>query len=102
MKLLLKLLDPLVKNRKPVLFVCQAPFQQRPPAFLTRLLSAETLNQEQAVKPQKKERPKWGTNKSHRDIKLKLIQEMADPRIEAELAPLRESVKEQVGFYLNC
>lgn len=39
----------------------------------------------------------WGSNKKHRDVKLRLqlLENMTDPKIEAELAPLRESVKEQ-------
>lgn len=47
---------------------------------------------------------KWGVNKKHRDIKLNLyFQEMADPKVEEVLAPLRASVKEQVYFvYLQC
>lgn len=43
----------------------------------------------------------WGSNKKHRDIKLKLqlLQNMTmDPKIETILAPLREAVKEQVWF----
>lgn len=96
MKLLLKLLNPLVKNRISVFSVCQLPITTRAPAFPTRFLSSEV--QKSQEKPLKKERPKWGTNKAHRDIKLKLVQMMADPKIEVELAPLRESVKEQVIF----
>lgn len=38
---------------------------------------------------------KWGSKKAHRNIRLKLLKEMTDPRIEEQLAPLRESVKEQ-------
>ncbi|XP_041778292.1 glycine--tRNA ligase [Anopheles merus] len=39
----------------------------------------------------------WGSNKKHRDVKLRLqlLENMTDPKIEAELAPLREAVKEQ-------
>lgn len=40
----------------------------------------------------------WGSNKKHRDLKLKfhLLENMTvDPKIEAVLAPLREAVKEQ-------
>lgn len=42
----------------------------------------------------------WGSNKKHRDFKLKaqILESMAaDPKIEEQLAPLREAVKEQVG-----
>lgn len=104
MKLLLKLLIPLVKNRISVLSVCQSPINQRVTSFQTKFLSTDTETRTSQAElrpegnPQKKEKPKWGTNKAHRDIKLKLVQMMADPKIEAELAPLRESVKEQVIF----
>ncbi|XP_050088159.1 glycine--tRNA ligase [Anopheles aquasalis] len=39
----------------------------------------------------------WGSNKQHRDVKLRvqLLDAMADPKIEEQLAPLREAVKEQ-------
>ncbi|XP_038111183.1 glycine--tRNA ligase [Culex quinquefasciatus] len=40
----------------------------------------------------------WGSNKKHRDFKLKaqILESMAaDPKIEEQLAPLREAVKEQ-------
>lgn len=42
----------------------------------------------------------WGSNKKHRDFQLKaqILESMAaDPKIEEQLAPLREAVKEQVG-----
>lgn len=41
----------------------------------------------------------WGSKKAHRKIKLKLIalQNMADPKIEEILEPLRQQVKEQVS-----
>lgn len=43
----------------------------------------------------------WGSKKSHRNIKLQLLnlREMADPKIEEILAPLREHVKEQVSQF---
>ena len=43
----------------------------------------------------------WGSKKKHRNVKLQLqqLRDMADPKIEEILAPLRESVKEQV-FYV--
>lgn len=42
--------------------------------------------------------PKWGSKKQHRKVKLHFnIQDMADPKMEEILAPLRASVKEQVG-----
>ncbi|XP_014206733.1 glycine--tRNA ligase [Copidosoma floridanum] len=38
----------------------------------------------------------WGTKKQHRKVKLHFsLLDMADPKIEAELAPLRANVKEQ-------
>jgi tRNA U34 2-thiouridine synthase MnmA/TrmU len=41
----------------------------------------------------------WGSKKAHRNVKVQslLIQEMADPKIEEILAPLRAAVKEQVS-----
>lgn len=44
----------------------------------------------------------WGSKKSHRNIKINqlLLQEMADPKTEEILAPLRASVKEQVSIIL--
>lgn len=41
----------------------------------------------------------WGSKKAHRNVKLRLLeyQTMADPKIEEILAPLRQSVKEQVS-----
>lgn len=49
-----------------------------------------------------KSAPTWGSNKKHRNIKLQLLQarEMADPRTEEILLPLREKVKEQVGLLI--
>jgi hypothetical protein len=46
------------------------------------------------------DKPKWGSKKSHRKIKLQLnqLQAMADPKIEEILAPLRKIVKEQVSY----
>lgn len=42
----------------------------------------------------------WGSKKAHRKVKLRLIeyQKMADPKIEEILAPLRQTVKEQVSW----
>lgn len=40
----------------------------------------------------------WGSKKSHRKIKLQLLNSMADPKIEEILAPLRQEVKEQVTY----
>jgi hypothetical protein len=41
----------------------------------------------------------WGSKKPHRNIKIQsfLAKEMADPKIEEILAPLRAKVKEQVN-----
>lgn len=43
---------------------------------------------------------KWGTKKLNRKVTLKLADfiNMADPKIEEVLAPLREKVKEQASF----
>lgn len=38
----------------------------------------------------------WGSKKSHRNVKLVNLKGMADPKIEEQLAPLRQNVKEQV------
>lgn len=38
----------------------------------------------------------WGTKKKHRQVKLQYTLNMADPKIEEILTPLRASVKEQV------
>lgn len=47
----------------------------------------------------KKQNPEWGSKKAHRKVILKLIEnQMADPKIEEILAPLRNSVKEQVSW----
>lgn len=43
----------------------------------------------------------WGSKKSHRKIKLQLLNSMADPKIEEILAPLRQDVKEQVTNILQ-
>lgn len=45
----------------------------------------------------------WGTKKKHRNVPIKYLEEMADPKIEEILAPLRASVKEQVRnlFYIT-
>jgi hypothetical protein len=46
---------------------------------------------------------KWGTKKQHRNVKLQsYFDSMADPKMEEILAPLRASVKEQVGFVIFC
>lgn len=47
--------------------------------------------------------PNWGSKKSHRNIKLQLleVQKMSDPKIEVVLAPLRMQVKEQVSHGNN-
>jgi len=40
----------------------------------------------------------WGSKKKHRQVKLHFsASDMADPKIEEVLAPLRAQVKEQVG-----
>lgn len=39
----------------------------------------------------------WGSKKAHRKIKLNLFTNMADPKIEVILSPLRFLVKEQVN-----
>jgi hypothetical protein len=46
------------------------------------------------------EKSQWGSKKSHRKVKLQLYeyQSMADPKIEEVLAPLRQTVKEQVSW----
>lgn len=46
----------------------------------------------------------WGSKKAHRNVKIQqlLLQEMADPKTEEILAPLRAAVKEQVrDFSMN-
>ncbi|XP_031827407.1 glycine--tRNA ligase [Nomia melanderi] len=43
---------------------------------------------------------KWGTNKQHRKVKIQIVQDMSDPKIEEILSPLRASVKEQ-GDYVR-
>lgn len=44
----------------------------------------------------------WGKNKKHRNVQLNLyFDSMADPKIEATLAPLRANVKEQVILRLE-
>lgn len=40
---------------------------------------------------------RWGTKKANRKLKIHLALDMADPKIEEVLAPLRTSVKEQVS-----
>ena len=41
----------------------------------------------------------WGSKKKHRQVKLHFnLDIMADPKIEAILAPLRAAVKEQVSY----
>lgn len=42
----------------------------------------------------------WGSKKKHRNIKLNLqhAREMADPKTEEILLPLRQNVKEQVSY----
>lgn len=40
---------------------------------------------------------KWGTTKKNRKVKIQIRQDMSDPKIEDILAPLRNSVKEQVS-----
>lgn len=97
MKLLFKLLNPVVKHRISVLKQYPIPVLASTVQRGTQYFSTEKLIKDNK-KPPKRERPKWGTNKPHRDIKLAIIHMMADPKIEAELAPLRESVKEQVIF----
>lgn len=87
MKILLRLYPLLVKNSAfPVSFVPNVyrPFWQR---GHSQKFADEHI----------KEKPKWGTKKAHRNIKLQLqlLKDMADPKIEEQLAPLRESVKEQ-------
>lgn len=44
--------------------------------------------------------PEWGSKKAHRKVKLRLLeyQKMSDPKIEEILAPLRQTVKEQVSW----
>lgn len=40
---------------------------------------------------------KWGTKKKDRKVKIQILQDMSDPKIEEILSPLRDSVKEQVN-----
>lgn len=40
---------------------------------------------------------KWGTTKKDRKVKIQILQDMSDPKIEEILSPLRDSVKEQVN-----
>lgn len=40
---------------------------------------------------------KWGTTKKNRKLKIQITQDMADPKIEEILSPLRDGVKEQVS-----
>ncbi|XP_076248468.1 glycine--tRNA ligase [Calliopsis andreniformis] len=42
----------------------------------------------------------WGTNKKHRKVKIQILPDMSDPKIEEILSPLRASVKEQ-GDYVR-
>jgi hypothetical protein len=46
------------------------------------------------------DKSQWGSKKAHRKVKLQIsdYQSMADPKIEEVLAPLRQSVKEQVSW----
>lgn len=45
----------------------------------------------------------WGSNKLHRNVLIKEIRKMADPKLEEILGPFRRSVKEQVckAFRIN-
>ncbi|XP_003494106.1 glycine--tRNA ligase [Bombus impatiens] len=43
---------------------------------------------------------KWGTTKKNRKLKIQITQDMADPKIEEILSPLRDGVKEQ-GDYVR-
>ncbi|XP_029034569.1 glycine--tRNA ligase [Osmia bicornis bicornis] len=42
----------------------------------------------------------WGTKKQNRKVKIQILPDMSDPKIEEILTPLRESVKEQ-GDYVR-
>lgn len=42
----------------------------------------------------------WGANKKHRKVKIQILPDMSDPKIEQILSPLRASVKEQ-GDYVR-
>ncbi|XP_053970973.1 glycine--tRNA ligase [Hylaeus volcanicus] len=42
----------------------------------------------------------WGSNKKHRKVKIQILPDMSDPKIEEILSPLRTSVKEQ-GDYVR-
>uniref|UniRef100_A0A8D8TT94 Glycine--tRNA ligase n=1 Tax=Cacopsylla melanoneura TaxID=428564 RepID=A0A8D8TT94_9HEMI len=67
-------------------------------AVLSRLFACRVLVphlQKLAYSTARKQRPVWGKNKLHRNIPIPiLLKTMADPKIEAELAPLRAAVKE--------
>lgn len=39
---------------------------------------------------------KWGTRKANRKVKISLMSDMMDPKVEEALTPLRLNVKEQV------
>ncbi|XP_016913099.1 glycine--tRNA ligase isoform X1 [Apis cerana] len=43
---------------------------------------------------------KWGTKKKDRKVKIQILQDMSDPKIEEILSPFRDSVKEQ-GDYVR-
>lgn len=111
MKFFLKLLPLIEKSSKCVLYLYQSPnlrkkFLQRGIPFTQLIVSRKFYNssasfdiKEETNKCQSlnKNKTKWGSKKIHRNIKLKFLQMMADPKIEEVLAPLREAVKEQVS-----
>lgn len=108
MKNLLKLFVPLAKNSvflKPIRYTkVLTSFQVKRGLSVSshcRLANNSFLHREEEPASannlnRKSECPsKWGSKKAHRNIRLKLLKEMTDPKIEEQLAPLRESVKEQ-------
>lgn len=87
MKVLLRLFRPIVKFRE-ILWSVELKHSKTPARdFSLTQQRNYTQNSD------------WGSKKAHRKVKLKLFErkEMADPKIEEVLAPLRQRVKEQVS-----
>jgi len=92
MTVLVRLVIPVVKNSQS--FVKNHISQLRPVQRGFCLSIQNFVSNKPQLQPEKS---KWGTKKAHRNIKLQLhlVREMADPKIEEQLAPLRQKVKEQ-------
>lgn len=91
-------------SKQFVPFVARQLFAKRGICVSSITCSGADSNSESPEKVNKKTKlaDNWGSKKAHRKVKLNLFTNMADPKTEVILSPLRFLVKEQVRVALQC